>query len=149
MRLWTISFEYLDAKGLVALWRESLLAKNVLRGKTKGYLNHPQLDRFKHSENPLVCIEKYLSEIYKESLNRGYNFNKDKIDWELVDCYSQTYAIAVTRGQLEYEYEHLSNKLIHRDYERYLNVHSLSVIEAVSMFNIIEGNNIENWEKVA
>lgn len=51
MRLWTISFKYLDAKGLVALWREALLAKNVLAGLIKGYKNHPQLDRFYAHEN--------------------------------------------------------------------------------------------------
>ena len=53
MRLWTINFKYLDAKGLVALWREALLAKNVLAGLTKGYKNHPQLDRFYAHENAL------------------------------------------------------------------------------------------------
>jgi len=37
MRLWTIHPKYLDAKGLVALWRETLLAKHVLEGKTPGY----------------------------------------------------------------------------------------------------------------
>lgn len=33
----------MDTKGLVALWRESLLAKNVLENKTKGYKNHLKL----------------------------------------------------------------------------------------------------------
>jgi len=42
MRIWSIHPKYLDAKGLVALWRETLLAKHVLEGKTKGYTNHPQ-----------------------------------------------------------------------------------------------------------
>ena len=30
MRLWSIAFHYLDAKGLVALWRETLLAQEPL-----------------------------------------------------------------------------------------------------------------------
>jgi hypothetical protein len=47
MRIWSIHPKYLDIKGLVALWREALLAKHVLEGRTKGYRNHPQLDRFK------------------------------------------------------------------------------------------------------
>ena len=49
MRLWSVHPKYLDSKGLVALWREALLAKQVLEGGTKGYRNHPQLDRFKKS----------------------------------------------------------------------------------------------------
>ena len=39
MRLWSIHPKYLDCKGLVALWREALLAKKVLRGKTRKYAN--------------------------------------------------------------------------------------------------------------
>ena len=41
MKLWSIHPKYLDAKGLVALWREALLAQKVLDGKTEGYKNHP------------------------------------------------------------------------------------------------------------
>ena len=36
MRLWSLHPRYLDAKGLVALWREGLLAQAVLKGQTKG-----------------------------------------------------------------------------------------------------------------
>ncbi len=36
MRLWSLHPRYLDAKGLVALWREALLAQAVLKGQTKG-----------------------------------------------------------------------------------------------------------------
>ncbi|HEU5178767.1 MAG TPA: pyrimidine dimer DNA glycosylase/endonuclease V, partial [Burkholderiales bacterium] len=32
MRLWSLHPKYLDARGLVALWREALLAQAVLRG---------------------------------------------------------------------------------------------------------------------
>jgi hypothetical protein len=35
LRLWSIHPKYLDATGLVALWREALLAQKVLKGKTK------------------------------------------------------------------------------------------------------------------
>jgi hypothetical protein len=41
---------YLDGRGLVALWREALLAQAVLRGRTRGY-RHPQLARFRSREN--------------------------------------------------------------------------------------------------
>jgi hypothetical protein len=33
MRLWSLHPEYLDANGLVALWREALLAQAFLQGK--------------------------------------------------------------------------------------------------------------------
>jgi hypothetical protein len=56
MRIWSLHPKYLDAKGLVALWRESLLAKQALESKTKGYKNHPQLNRFKNSGNAVGWI---------------------------------------------------------------------------------------------
>ena len=46
MRLWTLHPKVLDARGLVALWREALLAKKVLRGRTRGDRHHPQLKHF-------------------------------------------------------------------------------------------------------
>ena len=79
MRLWSIHPCYLDAKGLVALWREGLLAQNVLIGNTKGYKNHPQLIRFKNTNNPLGAIACYLRDVVDEADKRGYNFNRNKI----------------------------------------------------------------------
>jgi len=46
MRLWSLHPKYLDPQGLVALWREGLLARAVLRGETRGCKAHPQLDAF-------------------------------------------------------------------------------------------------------
>src|SRR5512147_2354284 len=80
MRIWSIHPKYLDTKGLVALWRETLLAKHVLEGKTKGYRNHPQLQRFKTAKDPLNNINHYLSVVYEEAIVRGYNFDKTKFD---------------------------------------------------------------------
>ena len=67
MRLWSLHPRYLDAKGLVALWREALLAQKVLHGNTKGYRNHPQLTRFKQQQNPLAAIAAYLREVQREA----------------------------------------------------------------------------------
>ena len=114
MRLWSIHPKYLDTRGLVALWRESLLAKKVLEGKTKGYKNHPQLYRFKQQTNPVETMNFYLSEIYKESQRRGFNFNPDKIN-----KIPQKQFIKVTIGQVEYEFNHLLKKLSHRDIKKY------------------------------
>ena len=60
MRLWTLHPKYLDAQGLVALWREGLLARAVLRGMTKGYRHHPQLQRFRAHASPRAAINLYL-----------------------------------------------------------------------------------------
>ena len=66
MRLWTLHPKYLDAKGLVALWREALLAQKVLRGATKGYRHHPQLLRFSNSKNPPAALAAYLKAVHEE-----------------------------------------------------------------------------------
>ena len=79
MRLWSLSPKYLDRQGLLAVWRESLLAKKVLAGKTKGYRNHSQLIRFRNSKKALEYIDAYLLGLYLESIDRAYNFDKTKI----------------------------------------------------------------------
>ena len=105
MRIWSLHPKLLDTKGFVALWRETILAKHVLEGKTKGYLNHPQLDRFKKSGDPLDSINFYLMEVYKESMSRKYNFDINK--FKEVDSLK----INVTEGQLNFEFNHLLSKL--------------------------------------
>lgn len=67
MRLWSLHPKYLDVKGLVALWREGLLARAVLKGKTKGYTNHTQLIRFKKQKNPVLFLDTFLNQVYLES----------------------------------------------------------------------------------
>jgi len=61
MRIWSFHPKYLDAQGLVALWRESLLAKQVQEGKIKGYNNRPLLIRFKNPGNAVGFINQYLT----------------------------------------------------------------------------------------
>ncbi len=114
MRLWSIHPKYLDSKGLVALWRESLLAKHVLEGKTKGYKNHSQLNRFKKSIQPLHAINNYLAVVYQEALSRQYNFDKQKLDWDFIPA-----SLLVTKGQLQYESFHFLSKMKLRDPKRY------------------------------
>ena len=144
MRLWTINFKYLDAKGLVALWREALLAKNVLAGLTKGYKNHSQLDRFYAHENALEAINAYLAGVYTQACARGYKFDIAKVG----EFDERNLAkIAVSRGQIEYEFAFLQEKLKSRDvkaYERNLGVKN---IEIAGVFEEVAGG-IEPWEKV-
>ncbi len=140
MRIWSLHPKYLDAKGLVALWRETLLAQNVLEGKTKGYKNHPQLNRFKRTERPIDAINQYLSEVYIEAIARNYHFDKQKIDWSF-----RKIEMEVTRGQLDYEVQHLLNKLKTRDIMRFEEIKSNSEFDFHPIFKLIEGG-IEDWE---
>ena len=142
MRLWSIHPKYLDAKGLVALWRETLLAKNVLEGNTNGYRNHPQLLRFKSTDNSLDAINFYLEFIWEESKTRGYNFDKSKFI-KVTDINP----INVNSGQVQHETKHLLNKLKHRDIEMYKKLKSTSQVAVHALFTIVEGG-IENWEIV-
>jgi hypothetical protein len=142
MRLWSLHPKYLDAKGLVALWRETLLAQNVLAGNTKGYTNHPQLERFKATSNPIGAVASYLRIIAEEADRRGYNFNKEKIN----DQVSHE-KIKVTTGQITYERTHLLNKLKLRDEERFEIFSRLEEAEVHPLFKVVKGE-IEAWEIV-
>jgi len=143
MRLWSLHPKYLDPIGLVALWREGLLAKKVLEGGTKGYRNHPQLERFKRHKTPLKAINAYLFEVWKEASRRGYKFDLNKIVPVELDE-----KIPVTRGQLTYEFQHLLRKLHTRDPERYEELKkNIEEVEPNPVFYVIEGD-VEPWEKV-
>ena len=106
MRLWSLHPQYLDAQGLVALWREGLLARAVLGGKTRGYMHHPQLDRFRTHPHPLLAIDAYLAGVYAEAMARGYSFDRSKIGPDQVPD-----PIPVTSGQISHEWQHLLSKL--------------------------------------
>lgn len=140
MRIWSLHPEYLDAKGIVALWRETLLAKKVLENKTRGYKNHPQLIRFKNSQNPLSSINFYLSEIFFEAERRNYSFDISKIDWKFLKK-----KMKVTEGQMEYELNHLKRKLKIRDQEKWKEISSLKKIKPHPLFQIEKGG-VEVWE---
>lgn len=140
MRLWSIHPYYLDAKGLVALWREGLLAQKVLQGGTKGYKNHPQLTRFKNTRDPVSAIAAYLECVADEAENRDYHFDRNKIAQQ-----SHTEKIPITSGQLEYEFGHLLGKLKDRDPQRYIQFKEINTIRTHPVFNETAGN-IEDWE---
>ena len=143
MRLWSIHPKYLDAKGLVALWREGLLAQAVLRGKTIGYTHHPQLIRFKNHPQPTLAINTYLFYVLEESKNRGYRFDGTK-----VDRHHQTdIQIDVTKGQIAYEHAFLCQKLNRRDPILWDKIKGEIEILTHPLFKAVEGV-VEQWEKV-
>ncbi len=136
MRLWSIHPKYLDRAGLIALWRESLLAQKVLKGQTKGYKNHPQLNRFKNNPKPQKAIGEYLFTIWKEANKRGYKFNKSKIKKT-----GNINKLVVTYGQLEFEFNLLLQKCRERDLQKCqeLQAVDLKEIDANPIFRIIKG----------
>lgn len=181
MRLWSISPTYLDRQGLLAVWREALLGQSVLlkgeytpcthcegclgyeescpkckgKGKIKTpYYNHPQLLRFKVDDfdNKMLLISTYLHEIFIEADKRGYNFDRNKIYGDMLTSPQLT----ITKGQLDYEYAHLMQKLKIRDYNKFKkNVNlitktwhdGITEIQPHPLFKVVEGD-IENWEKI-
>ncbi|MCS7124763.1 MAG: pyrimidine dimer DNA glycosylase/endonuclease V [Candidatus Bathyarchaeota archaeon] len=144
MRLWSIHPRYLDCKGLVAVWREGLLAKKVLEGEVKGYRNHPQLLRFKEYEKPVDLIDAYLYQIYLEAKRRGYSFDVSKI--RAIRLHE---AVTVTRGQLEHEFIHLLKKLGKRDQKKLNELKGLNPknVEPNPVFRVVDGE-VERWEKL-
>ena len=141
MRLWTIHPRYLDARGLVAAWREALLTQKVLRDETKGYRHHPQLIRFREQKNPTSAVAAFLAGLEAEARNRGYHFDAAKISRPHFRG-----RIFETRGQLLYEWEHLKTKLRRRSPQDFKRLRALAEPEPHPLFQIIPGA-VRAWEK--
>lgn len=148
MRLWSLHPELLDTKGLVACWRETLLAQKVLAGQTSGYTNHPQLVRLQATAQPLATVGAYLQGILDESLRRGYRFDASKI--LRPDLTSQRGQVAVTSEQLNFEYRHLLRKLEVRSPQdaRMLTERYSAEIPVHPLFHVTPGP-IASWERDA
>lgn len=142
MRIWSINPQLLDKIGLVALWRETLLAQKVLLGQTKGYKFHPQLVRFRECADPVLAIGCYLHEVAAEAERRGYRFDSSKIVKQ-----GQCPRIPVHQGQMEYEWTHLLAKLQARSPAVYETHRAIDTPSAHPMFDIVPGG-IEAWERV-
>lgn len=142
MRIWSLHPKYLDTRGLVALWREGLLAQAVLRGRTKGYVHHPQLIRFREHSAPVGCLAQYLREVHLEADLRGFEFASGKISRSRV-----REKLVVTRGQVEFEWQHLLEKLRTRDPARHARLVQLNSPEPHPLFRVVQGG-IADWEKI-
>jgi hypothetical protein len=138
--LWSLHPKYLDAQGLVALWREALLAQTVLAGRTRGYKQHPQLKRFLESPAPRKYIAEYLKEIQAEGGRRGYRFDATKIG-----IGGKVVVLNVTQGQMFFEWEHLRKKLRERARKWLGELRSVESPEPHPLFRVVEGE-VEDWE---
>jgi hypothetical protein len=143
MRLWSLHPRYLDSQGLVALWREALLAQAVLSGNTRGYRNHPQLERFRSQSAPRSTISAYLQGVHAEAVARGYSFERNKIGRVRVQT-----PVLVTAGQVQHEWHHLLQKLAVRNPALYDQWCSISAPECHPLFSLQPGP-IESWERVS
>lgn len=141
MRLWSLHPRYLDTQGLLALWRESLLAKAVLTGKTKGYRQHPQLERFRAHPSPLSAINAYLAGVHAEATRRGHAFDRRKIG-----PVRDIEPIPVTGGQLAFEWRHLMKKLATRNRPLYRQWAGTRRAQCHPLFRRVHGA-IEIWER--
>lgn len=141
MRLWSLHPRYLDPQGLVTLWREALLARAVLRGQTRGYRHHPQLARFQAHPAPRAAICAYLGAVHDEAVRRGYAFDRRKAGPQRA-----VGPIPVTRGQLDYEWQHLLRKLSQRSPEHYRRWRRLAAPECHPAMRCRRGE-IAAWEK--
>ncbi|MFP5304223.1 MAG: pyrimidine dimer DNA glycosylase/endonuclease V [Gammaproteobacteria bacterium] len=141
MRLWSLHPRYLDRQGLLALWRESLLARAVLHGRTKDYRLHPQLQRFSAHPHPQAAISAYLAAVHAEAIARGYTFDASKID--PADAVEP---IPVSEGQLALERAHLLAKLAARSPEHYHRWRSEPVLDCHPLFVCCPGP-VEAWER--
>jgi len=139
VRLWSLHPRYLDPPGLVALWREGLLAQAVLAGRTRGYTRHPQLDRFRHARDPVAAIATYLAAIAREARRRGYDFDVSRLRAERTRA-----RLRVSDGQLRYEADHLRAKLRRRNPAWLAGVETPA---AHPLFVVVEGG-IAEWERV-
>jgi Pyrimidine dimer DNA glycosylase len=142
MRLWSLHPRYLDGKGLVAVWREGLLAQAVLAGKTRGYRSHPQLVRFRQTITPRTHIATYLHGVRDEAMVRGYRFNSRKIGRG-----ARAGRLQVTEGQLAYEWAHLKSKLRKRDPAWLDQFGGLTMPDPHPLFRCIPGD-VAAWEVV-
>ena len=145
MRLWSVHPRYLDPQGLVALWREGLLAQKVLQGATRGYRHHPQLRRFRSRSNPAGLVAWYLHRVCDEAGRRGYRFDRSKL-CERPGLRRQP--LPLTEGQLAHEWRHLLSKLEKRAPQRLEELKPVTVVEPHPLFRLVPGE-VEDWEVVA
>ncbi len=141
MRLWTLHPRYLDPAGLVALWREALLARAVLQGRTRGYRHHPQLARFQARPNPARDLDRYLAAVFAEAERRGYAFDRRKLGRARGGR-----RITETSGQLAFEWAHLLAKLRRRRPRLHRELAGVEHPLAHPLFRIVPGP-VREWER--
>ena len=144
MRLWSLHPNLLDRAALVAGWREGLLAQAVLLGRTKGYRNHPQLERFRRLPDPVAGVVVWLEGLADEADARGYRFDRARRHETTPSALPR---LEVTDGQLALELEHLRRKVSVRAPEWLDRLPASGTpVVAHSMMDVVPGP-VEPWER--
>lgn len=143
MRLWSIDPAQLDRAALVAGWREGLLAQKVLRGLTKGYTQHPQLERFRATDDPVAAVATWLHGLADAADARGYSFDRTRVVVEP----DPDLRLPLTEGQLAFEWGHLRVKCLQRSPEWWETVGS-GEPRPHRMF-VVEPGPVAPWERAA
>ena len=143
MRLWTLHPRYLDPAGLVAVWREGLLAQKVLSGVTTGYRQHPQLQRFRASPEPMAAIACYLEGVWREAERRGYRFDRLRIRGG-----GTVTPLDATDGQVRFEWRHLLEKIGRRNPGLVAGLEGIDFPLTHPLFQVVEGP-VEAWERAS
>jgi hypothetical protein len=148
VRLWSVHPRYLDRQGLTACWREGLLAQKVLTGTTRGYRNHPQLERFRVDPPaqeppwpPGAPITTSLHGVVDEAVARGYAYDRGKV----LGPPDDTLQLPVTTGQLRHEWRHLQEKLRVRSPEVHARWRDVDVPEPHPLLVAVPGP-VASWE---
>ncbi|KRE35081.1 DNA lyase [Janibacter sp. Soil728] len=141
MRLWSLDPGQLDRAALVSGWREGLLAQAVLLGRTKGYVRHPQLERFRELDEPVTGVVTWLSGLADEADRRSYRFDRTR----LVGEPDRSLRMTLTDGQLALEHEHLLTKCDQRAPEWAARLRA-EPARAHPIFEVVDGP-IASWER--
>lgn len=112
----------------------------MLYGRTVGYRHHPQLERFRACRAPRAAINAYLQGVHAEASARDYSFDRSKF------TPASPRKIAVTAGQIGYEWEWLLSKLRRRNPALFRAHRKLAAPELHPLFRCKPGP-IESWEK--
>lgn len=118
-----------------------MLARAVLRGETRGYTRHPQVERFKAHPHPRLAINSYLAAVHSEASKRGYAFDRSKIG-----PVREVQLIPVTSGQLRCEWLHLQQKLAARNPVVLTQMAGVSAPLCHPLFRRVPGP-VESWER--
>lgn len=145
MRIWSLRPDYLDRQGLVACWRETLLAQAVLAGRTRGYRSHSQLVRFRDTPDPVAAVGAYLVGLHEEATSRGYRFDATRIDRPAATA--SVPRLTVTSGQVDHEWRHLLAKLAVRSPDRHAELQGVTSVAVHPLFTVLPGP-IAPWERV-
>lgn len=145
VRIWSLHPGQLDRQGLIACWRETLLAQAVLLGRTRGYTRHPQLERFRVLPDPAAAVGRYLTFLADDADRRGYRFDRTRIERS-----DDGASLEVSTGQLGFEWAHLLAKLEQRSPDVVVEMSRRALVGEAPlphpMMTVVPGR-VADWER--